>query len=181
MKLLVHTCCAPCLAGALPKLKALGEVSLFFYNPNIHPLVEFHKRLRAFQVFAEREQVPATFDEEYGLHKFLSMKSHEKPGRCRSCYNERLMHTAKKAKETGADAFTSTLLVGIYQDHDLLRAAGEEASKETGIPFIYTDLRSTAPDGLAIAKQFSLYRQQYCGCIFSEGERFGGKKPEVLG
>lgn len=179
MKLVVHVCCAPCLAGTLDAFAELGEVIPYFFNPNIHPLLEFRKRLKALDVFAEREHLGVEADRRYGLHEFLRLVAPDGAGRCAVCYRERLGRTARYAAEKNADAFSSTMLCSVHQDHDAIRQAGEQAGSETGVEFIYKDLRDRAAVGLAIAKKMSLYRQQYCGCIFSEYERYKDTKVEV--
>ena len=172
MKILLHACCAPCLAGTLPAFAHLGEALPYFYNPNIHPLLEFRKRLKAMDVLAERRGFRFEADREYGLVHFLTLVRADGHGRCAICYQERLTQTARRAAQSGADAFSSTLLASTRQDHDAIRAAGEQAANEAGIPFLYVDLRHLAAQGDALAKKMSLYRQQYCGCIFSEFERY---------
>jgi epoxyqueuosine reductase len=172
MKLVVHTCCASCLAATLDEFARLGEIVAYFHNPNIHPLLEFRKRLKAFEVLAEREKFAAHADREYGLTQFLAMVPPDGAGRCEKCYAERLGATARFAAEQGADAFTSTLVASTHQDHDAIRRAGEAAAAETGVEFVYRDLRHCAKRGHELARKMSLYRQQYCGCIFSEYERY---------
>jgi len=179
MKIVLHVCCAPCLAGTLPAFKALGEVLPLFYNPNIHPLIEFRKRIRALEVFAEREGLPCEIDREYGLTRFLALVPPDGSGRCVRCYRERLGRTARRAAELRADAFSSTLVSSTHQDHDAIRSVAEEAARETGVPFLYQDLRHFAESGHQLARKMSLYRQQYCGCIFSEYERFKDTNTEV--
>jgi len=179
MNVVVHVCCAPCLAGTIDVFATLGDVFAYFYNPNIHPLIEFRKRLKALEVFAEREKFEFQAEREYGLFRFLSMVPPDGAGRCPLCYRERLGRTARLAAERGADAFTTTMLCSTHQDHDAIRCAGEQAASEHGVEFIYRDLRDRARVGLDRAKKLSLYRQQYCGCIFSEYERYKDTNVEV--
>ena len=179
MRTVVHVCCAPCLAGTLPAFKELGEVLPFFCNPNIHPLLEFRKRLKALDVFAEREGIQIEGDREYGLERFLELVPPDGSGRCAICYRERLGRTAQHAAQVGADAFSTTLVSSIHQDHDAIKEAGEEAARGAGVEFIYKDLRRCAADGHNIAGKMDLYRQQYCGCIFSECDRYKDTNVEV--
>ena len=173
MKLLLHTCCAPCIAAPLPVLRADGaEVTGFFYNPNIHPLLEFRKRLRAVEVFAERERLPVIYDRRYGLRDFLRRITPDTPDRCRVCYRMRLNSAARAARAGGFDAFTSSLLFSRHQLHDDIRRIAEDAAQNEGVRFYYKDLRSLVDESQAIARKLSLYRQQYCGCIFSEYDRY---------
>ncbi len=179
MKLIVHVCCAPCLAGTLDVFAALGSVMAYFCNPNIHPLLEFRKRLKAFEVFADRSKIAFDADREYGLCDFLRQVRPDGAGRCLVCYRERLRRTARYATGVRANAFSTTLLSSTHQDHEAIRRAGEEAANEFGVPFLYRDLRHLAGAGEAIAKKMSIYRQQYCGCIFSEYERYKDTNTEV--
>lgn len=172
MKIVLHTCCAPCLAATLPAFAEMGDVLPFFCNPNIHPLLEFRKRLKALDVFADRERIEVEADREYGLRRFLALVPPDGASRCAICYRERLGRTAQRAAEAGADAFSTTMVSSTHQDHDAIRRAGEEAAAEARVRFLYKDLRACAADGHAIAKKMALYRQQYCGCIFSEYERY---------
>lgn len=157
----------------------LGDVSPYFYNPNIHPLLEFRKRVKALDVFAERRKISCEVEREYGLHRFLQLVPSDGSGRCAACYRERLGRAARRAAELGADAFSTTMLSSAHQDHDAIRRAAEEAASEAGVEFIYRDLRDRADDGLAVARKMSLYRQQYCGCIFSEYERYKDTNAEI--
>ncbi len=142
MKIALHVCCAPCLAGTLPSFAGRGEVLPFFCNPNIHPLLEFRKRLKAVEVFAEREKIEIAADRAYGLERFLELVPPDGAGRCELCYRERLGRTAQYAAEAGADAFSTTMVSSTHQDHDAIRRAGEEAAEEFGVEFIYIDLRN---------------------------------------
>ncbi len=171
MSILLHICCAPCLLGPLDELRRAGFVG-YFYNPNTHPLIEFRRRLKAVQVLAEQERFDLVCDEQYGLTKFLETVDWRGPNRCRDCYRLRLRAAANLARERGCEAFTTTLLVSIYQNHEALRQVGQEVAAETGVPFVYHDWRPLADNGRQAAKSRSLYRQQYCGCVFSEFDRY---------
>jgi hypothetical protein len=179
MRLVLHVCCAPCLAGTWDAFAGEGDALGFFHNPNIHPLLEFRKRLKAVQVLADRERLPVRVDDEYGLRAFLAAVGDDGEDRCRVCYQTRLARTARLAADEGADAFSTTMLVSRHQKHELLREVGEQVADAAGVAFLYRDLRDRANDGPAIAKRLSLYRQQYCGCIFSEYERFKDTRVEV--
>jgi predicted adenine nucleotide alpha hydrolase (AANH) superfamily ATPase len=148
------------------------EVQGYFYNPNIHPLLEFRRRLKAARVLGEAEKFPIAFDEEYGLRKFLKDVDYSDGGRCRDCYEMRLVRTAEYARANGFDAFTTTLLVSHEQDNELLMVLGRRIAAGRGLEFYGEDLRYAQARGRALAKKRSLYRQQYCGCIFSEYERY---------
>ncbi len=173
MRCLLHVCCAVCLPGALKSLRSKGlEIACLFYNPNIHPLLEFRKRLKALRVFQERENMELHCVEEYGLQEYLAAVHGREADRCRWCYELRLGKSASTARELGFDTFSTTLLASQQQDHALVRETAESASKRVGIPFYYMDLRASAEEGIEVAKKYGLYRQSYCGCIYSEWERF---------
>jgi hypothetical protein len=173
MKLLLHTCCAPCIAAPYHELKKQGmDVIGFFYDPNIHPLLEFRKRRRAVEVFQEQEKFPVIYRREYGLHEFLRQIGPDTPERCAICYRIRLDATAAAAREEGFDAFTSSLLFSRHQGHNSIAAIVKNAAEREGVAFHYVDFRHLADESQALAKKRSLYRQQYCGCIFSEYDRY---------
>ena len=174
MKVLIHVCCAPCLIGPLEALRAEGmEPAGFFYNPNIHPFLEFRKRVKALRVFLEKDELPVEIVEEYGLERFIrDMYDPDRHERCRRCHFERLRRTAERAREKGLDAFTTTLLGSPHQDHELLRESGLRAAQETGGSFLYRDFRPLHEQSHEAARRRQLYLQPYCGCCFSEYERF---------
>ena len=173
MRILLHICCSPCLCGPLNLFHREGiDVEGFFYNPNIHLFVEFRRRLKSVKVLAEREKLPLICDEEYGLKEFLRSVNDNHPERCESCYKMRLVRTAREAKDRGYDAFSTTLLASPSQQHDILRNVGKTVANDTGIEWYYRDMRKEYESGMKQAKQISLYRQQYCGCLWSEYERY---------
>lgn len=171
MAILVHVCCAECLLGPLDELRERGFVG-YFYNPNIHPLIEFRRRLKAVRVVAEQLHLDCLCDESYGLWDFLDRVDYRSDDRCRGCYVMRLRRTAEVAREHGMEAFTTTLLVSRHQKHDLVRQVGRQIAEETGMPFAYYDWRHLSEAGHEEAKRRSIYRQQYCGCLFSEYDRY---------
>lgn len=181
MTLLIHICCGPC--ATYPVSLLLGEgFSLrgYFHNPNIHPFREFKKRLAAAEEFAVLKNFSLECDREYGLVEYLRRVVHQEKNRCALCYAMRLAATAEKARESGADAFTTTLLYSRYQKHDLIRSTGERVAEEYDVPFYYRDFREGWQQGIESSIEMGLYRQSYCGCIYSEQERydkrFRGKK-----
>lgn len=155
------------------------EVTAYFYNPNVHPLIEFRRRLKAINVLSERlgasEPCFAALlcEETYGLEPFLrEAYAGAAPARCERCYEMRLAATARKARALGFDRFSTTLLVSPHQKHDLVRAVGQSTGEREGIEFHYVDFRPLFDDSHAAAKKLMLYLQSYCGCIFSEYERY---------
>jgi hypothetical protein len=172
-RLLCHVCCGQCWLGALDGLAREAKVvEGFFYNPNIQPLLEWRRRLKAVRVLAEQMKLTVHFEDAYGMQEWLQRVVNHERERCRICREMRLRKTAEFAKERGFDAFTTTLLVSKHQDHEDVRRAGEEVAKEVGVPFLYRDMREFAEKGHEEAKRRSLYLQQYCGCVYSEYERF---------
>ena len=177
MRVLIHICCAPCLCGPLEACREEGlQVEGFFYNPNIHPYQEFSKRLRAVKVLGERARLPVEFDERYGLSEHLERVRGPVPQRCWECYRVRLERTARRASERGFDGFTSSLLVSMRQDHEAIRRIGEDVARRSGVQWVYRDWRALYEESVRVAKRMSLYRQQYCGCIWSEYERYGSAR-----
>ena len=177
MKKLLHVCCANCLSDVIGALRGDGdEVVLLFANPNIHPLVEFRRRRKSVRLLAARLGLELEED-PYGLFEFLeAVRGEEREGeggaRCRICYGMRLGRAAERAKDLGADAFTSTLLVSRQQDRASVVEAGRAAADEWGVPFEAADLRELHGTDRARPRDLKLYRQGYCGCVFSEEERF---------
>lgn len=180
MKTLLHICCAPCSIIPISVLRDEGhEVTGFFYNPNIHPYGEWSRRLEALRAYAEREGFGLRVLPEYDLEEFLrnTIINPQTPARCAVCYSMRLRRAAREAALAGAQAFSTTLLVSPYQQHDMIKAIGEKAGEEHGVKFLYYDLRPRFREGMARARSLGIYTQQYCGCIYSERDRFE-RKPD---
>ncbi|MEK7368151.1 MAG: epoxyqueuosine reductase QueH [Planctomycetota bacterium] len=175
MRLLLHICCSPCLCVPVEELKKDGiEIEGFFYNPNIHPLLEFRRRLKSVKVYQESSPMRVHYCEDYGLNEFLNtIEHHDAPQRCGDCYHMRLVATARYARQNGFDAFSTALLFSARQKHELLKKTGEEVSRKEGLPFYYTDYRHLYAESRETARKKCLYLQSYCGCIFSESERYG--------
>ena len=177
MRVLLHICCANCAIYPLERMKEKGDdVTGYFFNPNIHPYQEYQKRLEALKQYSERFGLKVIYRDEYLLEEFLRSVSHRVKERCQYCYSVRLEATAREAKENAFDAFSTTLLQSTHQNHDLIRETGEHLAREIGIPFYYDDFRQGWRRGLEVSKAVGLYRQQYCGCIYSEKERFTNQK-----
>ncbi len=183
MKILLHVCCGPCAAYPLLALREDGHTAQgYFHNPNIHPFREFRARLTALEEFAARMDFPVEYDREYGLRDYLRRVVFHEEERCGLCYAMRLEAAARKALEVGADAFSSTLLYSRYQKHEKIRQLGEELAARLGIPFFYEDFREGWQQGIDLAIELGLYRQPYCGCIYSEQERYDKKfRKEKIG
>ncbi len=174
MRLLLHTCCAPCSVYCIDALRKEGiEPTVYWYNPNIHPYMEYKIRRDTLREYAKSIAVEAIFEEEYGLREFCKNVSNDIESRCSNyCYKVRLTQTAKYAVEHGYDTISTTLLVSPYQKHEILKRQAEEISKEYGINFLYRDFRVGFREGQAKARELGLYMQKYCGCIFSEEDRY---------
>lgn len=179
MKLLLHICCANCAIYPVQKIRENGiEVAGFFFNPNIHPYQEYQRRFEAVKQYADGIGLKVVYRDEYLLEEFLKNTSHRLKERCQYCYSLRLEAVAKEAKARRFDQFSTTLLQSTYQDHGKIKETGERIEREVGIPFYYEDFRQGWKKGLEVSKALGLYRQQYCGCIYSEKERFIGKAPK---
>ncbi|MGM0405985.1 MAG: epoxyqueuosine reductase QueH [Thermoplasmatota archaeon] len=176
MSLLIHACCAPCLTYTYEYFKEhfKGKSSVLWYNPNIHPFKEYEKRLEAMIDFQKKIDVDIIYVDEYDLEMFLDGALKAK-SRCEYCYKSRLSKTAQIAKENGYDAFTTTLTISPYQDHDLIRKIGENEGKKKDVEFIYKDLTDGFYESHNLANELDLYKQGYCGCIFSEKDRYEKK------
>lgn len=143
MKLLMQTCCAPCSIYCIEALKEEEiKPDLYWYNPNIHPYTEYKQRRDCLKEYAKSVDINCIFEEEYGLREFTKNVVDDLEKRCQNyCYRVRLEQTAKYAKENGYDAFTTTLLVSPYQNHELLKQMGEDIANKYGISFLYRDFR----------------------------------------
>ncbi len=175
MKLLLHVCCGPCLIYPYEALSKDGyEVEGYFYNPNIHPLSEYKNRKKAVEDFSTAEKIKVSFDEGYKPEEFFqAVAGNEKSAnRCQLCWKLRLEKTAKLAKNKSFDCFSTTLLVSPYQNIEKIKEIGEDIAKAVGVKFIFADFRSGFRQAHNKAKELGLYCQKYCGCLFSEIERY---------
>lgn len=184
MKLLMHTCCAPCSVYCIDELRKNGiEPTLYWYNPNIHPYTEYVKRKDCLKEYSKKINVKAIFEDEYGLDVFCKNVVENINARCVNyCYPVRLRKTFEYAKANGYDTVTTTLLYSIYQKHDFIKKLMEDLSKEFGINFLYIDFRKGFWQGHQKAIEQGLYMQKYCGCIFSEEMRYYNRnatKPSI--
>ena len=151
------------------------DFSILYFNPNIHPYKEFKQRLSTLREFCEKKEYDLIINKSYPLEDCVRGMLHEyEVGsvRCAYCYRVRLRYAAQFAKEHGYDAFSTTLLVSPYQKHELIKREAEAAAQEFGVPFFYEDWRGGYQRGVDISLQLGLYRQQYCGCVFSERDRY---------
>jgi predicted adenine nucleotide alpha hydrolase (AANH) superfamily ATPase len=171
--LLLHCCCAHCTAYTVDYWRRQGySVHGYWYNPNIHPYAEHQTRLEAMKSLAGQLELPLVIADSYDIIEYFRRVAGDEAGRCRHCFRLRLLKTAIAAREMGVGAFTTSLLISSHQQHDLLGLVGREVAGETGLDFAYADLRKRYSDSRRITKGRQLYRQQYCGCLYSEGERY---------
>ncbi len=173
MKLLLHACCGPCLCYPAEKLAADGrQFDVLFFNPNIHPYREFKHRLSTLRELCEQKRYHLFIAKDYPLENCLRGMLAEPVTRCAWCYRTRLRYAARFARENGYDAFSTTLLVSPYQKHELIVQCAQAAAQEFAIPFYYEDFRTGYQRGVELSLELGLYRQPYCGCVFSERDRF---------
>ncbi len=173
MRILIHICCANCLIYPLKVLREEGhEVVGFFYNPNIHPALEYIRRRETLKEYVSKVGLEIIWEDEYGLERFLEAVFSKKEQRCEICYWMRLEETACTALRKGFDAFTTTLLYSKYQKYEKIIEVGRKMAEVYKVPFLERDFRIGWKEGIEESKRLGLYRQPYCGCIFSEKERF---------
>ena len=179
MKLLLHICCAPCSLMCIETLRGDGlSPDGFWYNPNIHPFTEYRARRNCLREDAGTIDLPLIERDDYGLRPFVREVAEDIPGRCVKCYEMRFFEAARQAKEGGFDSFTSSLFISPYQKHELMREVAERAAAEYGVQFLYRDFRPYFRAGQEFAREHGFYMQKYCGCIFSEEERY--MKPKKI-
>jgi hypothetical protein len=173
MKVLVHVCCAHCAAYTVEHWrKEEHEVGGLWYNPNIHPFLEHQNRLESIKTLSEKLDLPLIITDGYDVIEYFRRVAGHEDERCGYCFEMRLRKTAETAREKGYDAFTTTLLISPHQKHELIIETGNKVAAETGVAFLYADLRKRYSDSRHITKPMELYRQQYCGCLYSEWERY---------
>lgn len=182
-RILLHLCCGPCTLYPLARLREAGfTVSGLFFNPNIHPYQEFRRRLETAARLEAEDGLDLRIEEGYGLVDFLRAVVYHEGERCSLCYRMRLEGAAQEAAARGFSAFTTTLLYSRYQNHALIIAQGRESAARHGIDFHYEDFRRGWQQGIDESIRRGMYRQPYCGCIFSEQERYDPslrKKPKA--
>jgi len=177
MKMLLHTCCAPCSIQCVEVLRNQGiEPVAFWFNPNIHPLLEYRSRKLTLIDYAKSIGMELILQDEYGLRQFVKGACADLDSRCEFCYHMRMDAVASCASQNGFDCFSTTLLISPYQNHELIRSVAETAAIKHGVEFIYRDFRPHFRTGQQRARELGLYMQKYCGCIFSEEERYSKAK-----
>ena len=173
MKILLHSCCGPCSTYPIKVLKEDGlDITSMWFNTNIHPYMEYKNRYESYKLLMAQENVPTIEIDEYDLVTFTRAVYMKEFERCRYCYESRMEVVAKTAKEQGCDAFTTTLLVSPYQKHEMLKDVCEKMAEKYGVKFYYRDFREGFREGQQMAREAGLYMQKYCGCVYSEAERY---------
>ncbi len=174
---LIHCCCAHCTAYTVEYWRSQGyEIQAFWYNPNIHPFKEHEHRLEAIKFLAKKLDFEITIHSRYEMIEYLRKVVGYESVRCQHCFRIRLQKTGETAREYGFKNFTSSLLISPHQKHELLLNIGNAVAEETRTRFFYADLRKDYSQSRFMTKPLGLYRQQYCGCIYSEWERFAAKQ-----
>lgn len=180
MKLLLHICCAPCSVACIQQLREEGiEPVGYWYNPNIHPFTEYRARRNTLVDYAKSIGLELVMEDEYGLRPFVQAVCGDLDHRCGYCYTCRFEKTAQYAAQNGFDAFTTTLTISPYQNYELICETGTRVAQQYGTTFQPRDFRPLFREGQAKARELGLYMQKYCGCVFSEEERYCRKKKKA--
>lgn len=175
--LLMHICCANCSLYPLQNLLEQGLlIRGYWLNPNIHLYLEYKNRLESVQKLQKLWDLDIEYDDHYGLKEFLRTVLHDEENRCTYCYSMRMEQTAETARKMGLDGFTTSLLVSPYQKFDMIKDIGNELGKRYAIEFHCVDFRTGWKKTMHLSRELGMYRQKYCGCIFSEMERYLGRE-----
>lgn len=183
-KLLMHACCGPCFTYIEHDLKENGlkledgsymkvDYTACFYNPNIHPKVEYERRKEAFETLCKLKEVDYVTLDEYNLNEYVKYvvlnvgEGKKYKVRCEYCYYMRLKKVFEYAKENGYDIVSTTLTISPYQNHEIIKEVGKRLEKEYGVEFLYVDYREHFREGQKMARDLGIYMQKYCGCVFS--------------
>ena len=174
MKTLMHTCCAPCSVSCIQQLRAEGiEPVSYWFNPNIHPYQEYKARRDTLMAYAPTIGMELIVQEDYGLREFCRLVAEDLEHRCGKCYRLRLEQAARYAADHGFDWYCTTLSISPMKDPVRLNELGTELGRQYGVPFLPSEFRKK--DGykrsLQLSAEYGLYRQDYCGCVFSKRER----------
>ncbi len=172
----MHLCCANCGLYPIKNLTEKGiAIKGLWFNPNIHPYAEYNLRLNALKQLQKLWDLDVEYIDYYGLKEFIRRTENGTGDRCYVCYTMRLDETARKAKDMGLDGFTTSALVSPYQKFDIIVKVGREMEEKHSISFYLEDFRPGWKKGVSLSKELGLYRQRYCGCIYSEMERYQKK------
>ena len=144
----------------------------YFYPHNIHPYTECVKRMETLSGWADSQAFRIIIQDGFDLEGFIRNVAFREKDRCRFCYHERLMSTALMAKRGQFEGFSTTLLYSKFQNHEQIRSMGEQVAESVGVCFYYEDFRVGWKEGITESKALGMYRQSYCGCIYSEKDRY---------
>ena len=173
MDILLHTCCGPCSIECVSSLREEGYNPIgFWFNPNIHPFTEYRSRLESLKKVAQEMNFNLEVSGEYALREFISAVYLDFDARCNYCYDLRISKSAQYAAEHGFGAFTTSLLISPYQNHEKIVSVAQLASEKYEVEFLYRDFRPKFRSGQLKAREMALYMQKYCGCVFSEEDRY---------
>ncbi len=177
---LIHCCCAHCAAYQIDYWRSKGfETQGLWYNPNIHPEEDYVARREALKTLAAAKDFPLTVSEVYDSEKFFALVKGHETDRCRHCFELRLGQTAEIARQKGLTGFTTTLLISPQQKHELIIEIGNKVARELSVEFFYADLRKKFTNSRIMTKPMGLYRQQYCGCVYSREERYADEQSHL--
>lgn len=179
-RLLLHSCCAPCSSAVLESIAQYFKITVFYYNPNISPQDEYLHRVQEQKRFLSQFPPAASIsflEGDYEPDRFFQIakgleQEPEGRARCALCYELRLRRTAELAKELEFHYFTTTLSISPYKNAEKLNAIGKRLSQEYGIPYLYSDFKKKEryKRSIALSEEYGLYRQDFCGCPFSQKE-----------
>jgi epoxyqueuosine reductase len=179
--ILIHGCCAHCTAYTVEHWRKEGyEPTVLWYNPNIHPFTEHLQRLDAMNTLAQKMDFPLVIAQGYEFQEYFRRVAGHEDERCAACFGLRLLKTAEIAVKLQTYMFSTSLLISPHQKHEQIKQAGQDAALKSGAAFLYADLRQRFSDSRRITKPLDLYRQQYCGCLYSEYERYAADTPGKL-
>ena len=180
-KLLLHSCCAPCSSHVISFLTKYFDITILYYNPNISPRSEYEKRkqeqiklLEMIETKNKLDYIDCDYDNDLYNEKVKGYESCKERGeRCTICFNLRLQKTALLAKENNYDYFCTTLSVSPYKNSKLINEIGEKLEKEYNVKWLYSDFKKDNgyKNSIELSKKYGLYRQDYCGCIYSKIEK----------
>ncbi|MCK5684813.1 epoxyqueuosine reductase QueH [bacterium] len=173
-KILVHTCCAPCFSVVHNSLeKKFSSIFMFWFNPNIHPFTEYKNRFFSVEKYLESSpDLKMIKIHKYDIAEFVRNCAFREANRCIYCYETRLDFLGKIASKSGFTHITTSLLASPFQQHEIIRSVCESVEKRYKVKFYYEDFRKNWKIRENSIVELDLYRQQYCGCIYSEEERY---------
>ncbi|MBF0408002.1 MAG: epoxyqueuosine reductase QueH [Candidatus Riflebacteria bacterium] len=183
MNILLHSCCGPCLGGSVRYFSENGHsITAFWDNPNIHPLGEYNSRFESFCRLTDILKIPVIieFSKYMPERYFKAINGNFDSSKCYHCFKLRFKSTAETASENNFDAFSTTLRISPYQNHEMILKAGRELAEEYNIKFFEVDLRDRFKLTYQVTRDHQLYKQKYCGCLFSEKERFASSTQPSL-